>query len=182
MARNREQQPQSFRDYTFRAGRLEGKRLRNISDGQLDWALEWNMEYIRTLQDPRSTVRHQGRRTTVGALPPGEAQRKIALAEEALAACRKERAYREEQRAMEAAVEGQRKAAEAQNAPAPVAHTAAGVLEGAVNANELTMAAQEFTDAAEQLADLAGTLADIAQALDQRAKRLRSILKQRERR
>jgi hypothetical protein len=97
----------AFRDYTFHAGRLARKRVADISDRQLEWALQYNTEYLATYTDPRSVVKYQGSVCTVAHLPPGVAERRARYAAEALRACNAERDYRREQDQTDLAADGE---------------------------------------------------------------------------
>lgn len=83
-----------FRNYTFHAGRLGGLMVRNVSDKDLDWAIQFNRDYIESHSDPRQMVRYQGRYHAVHALPAGVAHRRIQQAQKALECCLLERDHR----------------------------------------------------------------------------------------
>lgn len=98
---------ENFRDYKFRAGRLANKRAREISLVQLNWAINFNQDYIRTYSDPKAKIRAfpNGKLVTVGTLEPELVRRRLALASEALEVCLAERAHRQEEKELERQVD-----------------------------------------------------------------------------
>lgn len=76
--------------YVFFAGPLRNKKVTEVTNGELSWAIRFNREYIETFSNPEATCKWKGSYVTVGTLPVGEADRRVYLAREALEACEKE--------------------------------------------------------------------------------------------
>lgn len=83
-----------FRDYTFYAGPLADRRVRDVPDDKLKWAIDYNQRYIAEHSDPQATIRWHGRRIMVARVPGHVLERRIGLAQEALRACQAELVYR----------------------------------------------------------------------------------------
>lgn len=177
-----QQNESTFREYRYNAGRLQGKRVRDVSNADLLWALVWNERYMDELNNPQGKVRYQGRRTTVGTISPDEVARLYSLALAARNASLNEALVRyrfannttaPNRKTLEEFLSGVHSEWKGGNPSELFSNDASGTMPRSMEADDVDALADMHRDAS-----LAATLENMALRLSMEAERLDNLAKQ----